>query len=483
MSIHTEIETRRSAAQPDAAEVKKYRAYARGRQRGTLTAGQQRILRGVLGNRFADNVCGMVLQRIASRVALARFDVAGSDTEQQASIAVLDYLRTLWTMNSMPALSAATHYATLRDGNHAIALSWLRDSGRVQLSRERWWNGDDGVWVAYDDAGRPAYAVKDWTNAQSQRRRTIWYPDRIERYLADGQGWRMINIPGDVVEGIQPGPGQPVPWVAADGSPLGIPLVHFAHQTTPNDGDTARDPAPEYGMSVLDGGVLGLQDEINDVQRDISAAARFAGYQMMYATGIERQAGGGGGSTYHVEPGAMFESENAEARFGTLAPGSLAELERTLTIKLQAVSRSTSVPQHLISGDWPSGEALIRAEQPLVDVAEAAARVFGPAWASVAHRATLMANAFSEGQPTPLDPSLLISAIFLPAERRDKLTLAQTAAAEAPYVSQRETLRTLGKSPDEISRIIAELQQEAIEAAQRSAAAGQIAPSTPSNIS
>ena len=273
MPTHTEIEERRRAAQPDAAEVKKYRAYVRGRQRGTLTAGQQRILRGVLGNRFADNICGMVVQRIASRVTLARFAVDGP---AQPSAAVLDYLRGLWTLNQIPLLSEATHHATLRDGNHAIALSWLDDRQRVQLSRERWWNGDNGVWVAYGAGGRVEYAVKDWTNEQGIARRTIWYADRIERFVADGQGWRMINLPGDFGEATFTGPGKPVPWVDSAGDPLGVPIIHFSHHAIPNDGDTPRDAAPEYGSSVLDGGVLGLQDEINDVQRDISAAARFA---------------------------------------------------------------------------------------------------------------------------------------------------------------------------------------------------------------
>jgi hypothetical protein len=448
LSIHSLIEAERKAAQPNAQLVSRFRAYARGHQRGTLTAGQARILRGLLGNLFADNVCGMVLDQLSARLQLTRFAVEGDEASAAAAAAVETALRQIWTTAQIPVLAGAAHYAALRDGNHAIALGY--DEGRVRLAREKWWNGKEGIFVAYDANERPRYAVKDW-QADVGLRRTIWYADRIERYLAQGDGWRPYRLPAD-------GEAWPVPWVDRAGQPLGLPIVHLACAERPGDGDQKGDPAPTYGTSVLDGGLLGLQDEINDVQRDISAAARFAGYQMLWGTGITVQHDAEGNEVpLIVEPGAFFRDENADAAFGTLPAGSLAELERTLTIKLQAISRQTAVPQHLISGQWPSGEALLRAERPLTDRCEALIRVIGPAWASVAHKATLLLNTFGGAQ---LDPALLIAAVFAPAERRDPLTRAAIATAEAPFVSRRETLRTLGRSPAEIERILAEIEQE-----------------------
>ena len=448
LSIHSQIEAERKAAQPDAAQIRTFRAYARGNQRGTLTAGQARILRGLLGQRFADNVCAMVLDQISARLQLARFAVEGDEASATAAALIETALRQVWTLSQMPALAGAAHYATLRDGNHAIAMAW--SDGRVRLARERWWNGLHGLFVAYDDQEQPRYAVKDWQTAQGMRR-TIWWPDRIERYLAGGDGWRPYRLPAD-------GEQWPVPWIDRTGAPLGIPVVHLACRERPSDGDQATDPAPIYGVSVLDGGVLGLQDEINDVQRDISAAARFAGYQMLWGTGITPRLDADGNEIpLIVEPGAFFRDENPDAAFGTFPAGSLSELERTLTIKLQAISRQTAVPQHLIAGQWPSGEALLRAERPLTDRCEALIRVIGPAWSSIAHKATLLLNCFGGMQ---LDPALLITSVFAPAERRDPLTRAQIAAAEAPFVSRRETLRTLGRSPAEIERILAEIEQE-----------------------
>lgn len=459
-SIHDQIQAERKAALPEAAQVRDFRDYARGRQRGTLTPGQQRILRGLLGNLFCDNVCKRVLQELRNRLRLARFEVAGNG---QPAEAIGTYLETLWTLNQIPALSGAAHWAMLRDGNHAVGLAWQGDQGgRVILMRERWWNGKSGIFVAYDGQGRPTYAVKDWKEG-TQQRRTIWFPERIERYAMAGKGWNFYALPSDP-GGVNRQPG-PVPWTIngeRDGEPLGIPIVHFANIQVPNDGNEGTtEPDPFYGMSELDGGLLGLQDEVNDLHRDISAAARFAGYQMLYGTGITPSldpATGRQVTRFFVEPGAFFEEPNPNAKFGVLPPGSLAELERALSIKLQAVGRHASVPMHLVSGDWPSGEALLRAEMPLIDKVETIGASVGPAWASVAHKATRLANAYGRAG---LDESLLIASVFASVARRDPLTLALVAEKFAPFVSKAETLRTLGHGPKDIERILQEMEEEA----------------------
>jgi hypothetical protein len=64
-SIHDRIERERKAALPDAWKLRTFRDYTRGRQRGTLTREQYAALRSLLGNRFCDNVCKMILTRRA----------------------------------------------------------------------------------------------------------------------------------------------------------------------------------------------------------------------------------------------------------------------------------------------------------------------------------------------------------------------------------------------------------------------------------
>lgn len=457
--IHAQIEAERKAALPEAAKVQDFREYARGRQLTTLTTGQVRVLTGLLGNLFCDNVCKHILQEMRNRLKLVRFDVSG---QGPAADAVNEYLRTWWTLNGLAALAGAVHWATLRDGNHAVSLAWSPAQSRVIVARERWWNGRYGMFVGYDDYDQPAYAVRDWRSAEGERR-TIWFKDRIERYLRDGEGWKPFRLAAD-------GEQWPTPWVTATGEPIGLPVVHFGNGQMPNDGRGdygATEPSPLYGMSELDGGLLGLQDEINDIQRDITASARFAGFQMLYGVGVQNQYDETGAAiSFTVEPGAFYTDPNADAKFGALPPGDLTQLEKALSIKLQAVSRQSSIPLYTITGDWPSGEALLRAEQPAVDKAEAQAAGIGPAWASVAHKATRLCNIFGG---TLLDENLMISAVFAPVARRDPLTRAAIVAQLGPHLSKQEILRQLGYSAADVAGIMSEIEAEAIASARQRA--------------
>jgi hypothetical protein len=440
-TIHERIDRERKAANPRASKLRDFRNYARGVQRGTLTKAQYDILKGVTGRDFCDNICKMVLEASSSRLQLVRFEVAVAT--------VLEWLHDFWVLVSMAEFSGQVHFATLRDGNHAVSLAWDNEAKRVRLARELWWDGKSGIFVAYGDLGRPTYAVKEWKNEAGLPRRVVYWPDRIERYVKDGEGWQPYKDPD----------GTPWTdrWLDRAGAPLGIPVVHFKNSHIPADSSDG-DADSAYGLSDLDGGVLGLQDEINDIQRDITAAARYTGYQMLYATGYTPgEDADGNVIPPRVEPGAFFYNKQAGS-FGTLPAGDLGQLEKAHTMKLQAVSRMTATPLHMIGGDWPSGEAILRAEQPLVEKATTLGTTFGPAWGSVAHKATLLYNAFAAGG---LDVEAMIISVFAPPDRRDPLTLSAIARAQARFVSRRQVLRILGYSPDQIEAIIQELDADA----------------------
>lgn len=451
-SLHDRIDEDRKRACPDARSLKLFRQYARGRNPATLNTLHERVLRGVLGNLFCDNVVRRVLQETRNRLRLARFEVEASTTEAGR---VLDYLKSVWTLNHLTALSAETHFALSRDGNTCIGVAWT--NGRVRLARMNWWDGDTGVFVAYDTDGQAAYAVREWLTTAGVKRRTVWFPDRIERFVQNGEGWTPTRLASDPANGA-------IAWTDRTGQPLGIPVVHFVNAQLPDDPDgsdgklTGESANTHYGVSMADGGLLGLQDEINDIHRDVTAAARFVGYQMLWGKGIRLQKDEQGNDIpLVVEPGSFITDDSADAEFGVLPAGSLAELERALAIKLQAVARLTGIPTYLIAGDFPSGEALMRAEMPLIDSVETMAGVVGPAWASVCHKATRLANTFGNAG---LNEDAMITSVFDPAARRDPLTLADIATKRAPFVSRREVLRTMNYSPGQQDRILDEMATE-----------------------
>lgn len=446
-TIHEKLERERKAANPKAGDLRDFRAYARGIQRSTLTTAQQAILRGVVGRRFCDNVCKMVLAAASSRLQLVRLDVENEEVQK--------WLYSFWTLAGVALLSKQVHWAALRDGDHAVSLSWDGDKGAVRLSREKWWDGKTGIFISYDEQDRPVYAAKEWVTWDKKRRRVVWWPDRIERYVQQGDGWQPYYLEASDIASWQ------ADWVDASGSterPLGLPVVHFRNIYMPND-SSDEDADSSYGVSELDGGVLGLQDEINDIQRDITSGSRYTGYQMLYGTGIRLvQDASGVDIPPRVEPGAFFYDSNPAASYGTLPAGDLSQLERSLNIKLRAVSRMTATPLHQISNDWPSGDALEQADEPLVAKVSSMAQSFGPSWASLAHKATMLANAFGG---MSLDTEAMITAVFAPAEKLNLNKRADYVSKVAPHLSDEEILKELGKGPDEIKGIIAQMQAKA----------------------
>jgi len=443
------IAEERADALPNATALSDYRQYARGRQRDALTPGEQRILANSLRHLLTDNLCRAALQALTNPLKIARLDVAGEGPGADAVRAFVDDVATL---NALPTLSRAVHWAMLRDGDHALSLKWHAPTGKVLLQREAWWNGTQGLFVAYNDDDRVRYAVKEWPVADGWRR-TLYYPDRIERYRRDARmdAWTPFPLPED-------GGVWPVPWVDSRGAPLNPPFVHFANVQVPNDGAGSEDddaPDSRYGVSELDGGVLGLQDAVNQVLRDVLASAAFAGFPMLALMGFPPMLDATGAETpLTVEPGAVLRSSDAGARAERIEPGSMAELERALGMLLKAFSRATTVPLgKLVGADWPSGTALILSMLDYFEKLEAIADATAPMWASVMHKATRLANTFARAG---LDESLPITVEYAPVIRYDALTQAKVATAIAPFVSEAEVLRTLGYTQAQIDSILAE---------------------------
>ena len=469
-SLHDQIDRERKAANPDVENIAVYRRYSEGDQDGALTADQKLLIGAAAKHSYADNVCDMILAAWSSRLVLTGWHV-----EDQA---VRDFLDDLYVRNQLADLSYQINYATGRDGNHAVMLRWLPDDraslpadptdetaelpvtrspGRVTVHPEPWWDGKTGIWVAYDDRGRPAYAVKDFEVVIDQplgppakrKRRTVYFPDRIERYIEEGAGWRPYPLPGEPENAV-------VEWTKRGGSPLGIPVIHYAFR---------RFGRQRYGVSDLAGGVIANQDHINAIQQDIAAAAKLLGFQILTATGVDFE------RAPKLEPGTLLYTKKDAARFGAIPAGDISQLTQALETKLQTVARISSTPIHVIKGgDWPAGIALVQADKPAIIKAVKEAASMGPSHATLAHRSTEMANAFGNAG---LNEDDLIVTRFADPEQLDQLAQAEVAKAKAEaqaaleMLEDEESLVAVGLTLEEARKRIAQRQanREAREAA------------------
>lgn len=410
-TLHERIERERKEAQPHAADVPVYRRYARGDQDKVMSADQMRQIAGITKHKFADNACGKILALIASRLEFTGWRTDGTDDGS-----VQRFLDTVFYKNQLGDVQFTTHYASSRDSNSALTLGWKAGAtpadGRPVIHRDPWWDGKTGMFVAYGDDREKVYAVKDFyvtmgDPPKPRLRRIVYWPDRIDRFILSGKQWQPFDPSGND----QPS----VPWTKRDNSPLGIPVVHFAN---------GSDEDSPYGISVLGGGVVGLQDHLNDVHWDITVAARLVGFPMFTATGYQPPMINGQAQPLKTGPGTVLTSTSPQTKFDVVQPGDLKQLIDVYQMKLRALASNTHTPEHVITGsEWPSGLALIRAEMPLIDQVKRLAKTYGPSWQEVGHRCTEIQNAFGASK---LNEDALITAQFADPERLDEQAQAES---------------------------------------------------------
>lgn len=450
-NIHAQIRADRDRFDPARVPINTYRQYARGHHRMILSDKQKEILRSLLGNRFCDNVCDQVLSSSASRLDVTRFDCQNAVNKK--------FLDDWFNLSSIKSVSRDVHYNSSRDGNTILALNWDNDKKRVCLYQEEWWDGYQGVFVAYTSTGDMLYGVKEWVvstisaqggTSQLTRRRNVWFPDRLERYTGMGMTWNPAPLPED--DGAWP-----IPWEDKKGRPLGIPYVHFA-----NSGKGEK----YYGVSDIDG-VLGLQDQLNDLQFAMSAAGRITAFQMFFATGVADKDENGKKVEYEASPGKIFTTPKTDARMTPLPAGDLSQLISLYDKKQSTIAIRTRTPIYEITAqDLPSGEAIFQAQQPAIAKAQENIDKWSPRWTEVAVMAVKLTNRYGNEPQMEEDPEkAMITTVMAPADRRDKLTMSVVVQNLSSVISNQEALRLLGYSPDQVDQIMQEKSDEGQQAA------------------
>lgn len=404
VDIHKTIELDRNTWAANPLDVKIYRAYASGIHDLNLSIGQKEMLEGILGHRFCDNICNQIIDTNANELILEGYKCPDK--------AVQDYADSFWLLNQFDDETNEAHFATLRDADYCMRVEYDIEAGRVICTREPWWDGTTGVFIGYDARGFMLYAVRQWIDGDHNIRRIVYYDGFFERYISkDGSTWfpyLLNNVAGSNVEIM----------VRPDNTPLDIPFIHFANP--------GRGPS-NYGFSAIGGGVIGFNDQINDLHIDISAAARLTGFQELWFAGWALETDPKTQLKIPLKrgPGVAHVTTNVEATAGAFPAGSIEEQIKAYTMKLQAVCRMTSTPYHLITGgDWPSGEALWQSMKPLYKKAGKQQKRLGPAWILLLHRAIELENVYGGLGLNEDVKTAPISVEWCKNDRRDPLTEA-----------------------------------------------------------
>lgn len=395
---------------------------------------------------FADNFLEVVVAAVTDRLNVTGFAVPGEPGTTSA-----DGLETpgpfaqfavdTWMQERGDALQLRVHDTAVALGDAFVTVEWDPALGRVALH----YNDPRLVRVHYNPSNvlQPQFASKMWEIAMTRGtsvRLNVYYPDRIERWIRNG------SIAGGLWrEYVDADFGGVIPWTMPDGSPIGLPVVHFANAPR---GQTC------YGRSEMLPAIP-MQRALNKALHDLLRISDAQGWPQRYATGVDASSTG----DLNASPGDVWEVENKDAKVGQLDAADPAGVIAVMQVLQQDIATITETPQHLFKLGWtyPSGEALKTAESPLVRKVGKRQVQLGNSWEDVMALGARIAAA-NGVLDADLPPSGY-SCQWETAESRP-LELDHVLAVNAKPISRRQRLRELGYDAEQIARIEQEIADE-----------------------
>jgi hypothetical protein len=425
-------------------KVTQYREYTEGVQKDVLTDSMRDILDGLDCEEFSDNICNQIVAEARDRVRFLGWLCKDENVRK--------WLNEFFKTSRIRRLSSELHYDAFRDGNRAVHISFNKAAQRIDLFNESWFDGSVGTFINYDKAGHMEYVVKDWCEDEEKQiyRRNIYYPGKILRFRSEngldvngvGEGiWEPYRL---ILEN-----GEEETWpveYTGNGKILGIPYVHFLN--------TGWGLKSQYGRSELSGGIIGYQDQLNTLSWDMIISARLTACQIHTAVGVDPK------SEFKVGAGEIWKVESENAQFGVLPPGNQDSLIKIYNLKGRRVAQISRTPAHIITGaEWPSGEALVRAETPAIGKADSQIDGLNDVYILLAHRAIEIWNAFSDSSvKLKEDPKkAMLMTRFAATDRQDALSQSVVVNNLGDRISPEEALRRMHYEDDDIEKILAEI--------------------------
>ena len=366
---------------------------------------------------FTVNYCPMIVNAKADRLSVSGFD---TNDDQQAT------LWRWWRHNRMDRKQGIVHRATIRDGDSFVLVEWDAVADMPRFHYEPAYTGE-GVMVYYSEERRDEieFASKRWQikygpNVGKQTRLNLYYPDRIEKYIAHDEiglgSWQPFEdettetLPGRLgMAGVN--------WWTDNGTetgvPLGIPIVHFK-----ND-----DSGDQFGTSHL-AKVMPVQDAVNKSMIDLLAAMDANGFPVLVGTGTDAW------MNIKVGPGAIaaVSKPASEADLKVLpamSPTGLLSVYNALVMELARIS-GTPLSYFQSSGQVAAEGTMKQQEIALISQVEKSQTDFGNSWEDCLNIARRLHNAFSTA--TALDTAEIIDTVWDEAESRNDKAQAETLA-------------------------------------------------------
>lgn len=389
--------------------------------------------------KFTVNHCPTVVDALVERLKVLGFRVP--DNDEAARL-----LWRWWNLARMDAVQIETHRAAARDGEAFLLVSWNADEQRPNLEFHPRFvstaSGGDGygVWIEYPNSDyllRPTRAFKQWQEyddaGRVTLRRTVYYPERIEKQIWTGGGWTAYQPDGE---------DWPLPWLDRAGKPLGIPLAHF------------RNPALKSDLYDM----IPLQDALNKQWLDILATSDMTGFAMLAFFGFAPTTDGKEpaadlSNALQVAPGQVFGTMKppGDAAVQKIEPSSttpLLEVEERIVLRIAGVT-DTPVSRFSVTRQIAAENTLKQQEIPLISKANERQTLYGNAWEDAMKLAVRLGATFGG---VTLPELAEVSTIWKNPETRDDTQDVENAAKKKLLgVPVAQLLTEIGYTPAEIA--------------------------------
>lgn len=411
---------------------------------------------GKLFREFALNLCPVIIDAVVNKLSVDGFQIEAGDKDLEQE------LWQIWQSNRMDLRSSEIHREAMISGD-AYIMIWPDASGIVRIYPQR----PDHTTITYD-AERPGEiirAAKIW-NVDDATRLNIYYPDRIERYIAadperakrESTFWRpQIKFLFPEAKRFKTYDADGLPAVLPN--PYNrVPIFHFTNDSMIGN----------FGESELRD-IIPVQNGLNKAVLDMLVAMEFSAFRQRWIAGIEIEYDESGNPKAPFKSGAerLWLTESPETRFGDFDATDLKQFLEVKNSFVLDIARISGLPLWYVdqTATPPSGESLRRAESRFHDKIRSRQQSFGYVWAD--------AMAFAFAIQTEQEPPILFTRWVDPASQSTTERLNELLLKQQIGVSQRQLLTEAGYGEADIERIMQEREAE-IEAQQTAFDRGQI---------
>jgi hypothetical protein len=409
------------------------RAYHGGNQPVSLTDRQKEFLALSDDNRICINVCRLVVTTLCDELTVIGFDTS-EEKNSEGKKPFAEWLNWVWNQNHLDASQSESHEWTVRDGEGYMILGWDDVKKLPTVVLHEAWTSEDvsaweyadggvtadmvseasgtgtGVYIKYknNDINQPKeFAVQYFYSEEVDEngdvvqihRRTIYYPDHIEReYMGDNGTWSEYE--------------PPELWVGKDKKPLGIPVVHFKN----------KDMRPEAWDAIP------LQDSVNKTFIDVQGSADFFGFPVgwiigAYPTTDGKPIASDRSNVFYMQPGqfnGFQQNANGNVSVAKWEGSDPAPLMNTVKDQIMFIAQITGTPatKFIATAQVASAETLKEQKDSLKKRAKNRQISFGDSWEEVMSLARAINNAFGSEQ---FDEDITITTIWKNIETIEEL--------------------------------------------------------------